>query len=173
MFMVGSILPLFALTFGFAFPGFAKDGRPPLSQWTFVAFETRSWGKVLTSWTLLSDGSGGWSKSVELLGSVSGSTSREWHEIQIDEAAQREIATIFNSLPSPIPDSNACRNFMTDMPYGTIRLTTGAVTTEIAWNAGCMDPQYRAFLDQLKAADTLVAEAGKRAPIQRTEPENP
>jgi len=55
------------------------------------------------------------------------------------------------------------------MPYGTIRLTRGSTTKEISWNAGCMDKDYVAFLDTLKAANELVGKWGKVGKIIRTE----
>jgi hypothetical protein len=58
---------------------------------------------------------------------------------------------------------------MTDAPYGTIRLTRGATTTEIAWNSGCMDSQYLRFLSILQSADQKVAAWGKAAPVVQTE----
>jgi hypothetical protein len=58
---------------------------------------------------------------------------------------------------------------MPDLPYGTIRLTRGATTLEISWNSGCMDDGYRAFIDLLKAADSLVAGWGRAGNILRTE----
>ncbi len=58
---------------------------------------------------------------------------------------------------------------MTDMAYGTLRLTRGAITVEIAWNSGCLDDGYRAFIETLKTADDGVAAWGRAGRILRTE----
>ena len=58
---------------------------------------------------------------------------------------------------------------MNDAPYGTIRMTKGATTTEIRWNSGCMDQDYASFMGVLREADTLVSGWGKANPADRTE----
>lgn len=58
---------------------------------------------------------------------------------------------------------------LADAPYGTIRITRGATTTEHAFNTGCFDADYARFVAVLKEADTLVATWGKAAPVSRTE----
>jgi len=91
----------------------------------------------------------------------------KWHEIAPDGANYTALQTILRRLEAPAPDSSQCRSFITDAPYGTLRLTRGATTTEIAWNAGCMDADYRAFVAVLKDADQHVAALGKAAPVTR------
>jgi hypothetical protein len=58
---------------------------------------------------------------------------------------------------------------MTDLPYGTLRLTKGATTIELAFNSGCRDAAYVTYLDVLQEADQLVAGWGKAGEILRTE----
>lgn len=103
-----------------------------------IAFEVKSWGRPVKSWTLLADG-------------------------------YRQVETVLSRLPDPIPDYADCANRMTDLPYGTLRLTRGATTVEIAWNSGCMDDAYRAFIATLKAADAAVADWGRAGRVLRTE----
>lgn len=134
-----------------------------------VAFEVSSWGRPVTSWRVLADGSGSWTETVTREGAPPGEYDLVWHEFAAGEKGYREVVTILSRLPDPAPDYDHCANSMTDQPYGKIRLTRGATTTEIAWNSGCMDDDYRAFMDTLKAADTAVAGWGRAGKILRTE----
>lgn len=142
---------------------------PPPPEWDMVAFETKSWGEPLSSWRLGKDGGGSWTQTVRKDGARLGDYSLAFHEIATDVQNYIAIERILSLLPEPAPDSSDCANFLSDLPYGTIRLTRGATTTEIAWNSGCMDENYKPFLDVLKRADMLVRKWGESSPILRTE----
>ncbi|WP_324828268.1 hypothetical protein [Qipengyuania zhejiangensis] len=150
----------------------AQDHAPePRPAWDYVEFEVKSWGSTVSSWRILPDGGGSWTEALREQGQApSVPASLAWHEITADAANFETLAAILHRLPDPAPDSQACENFMTDAPYGTLRLTRGATTTEIAWNSGCMDENYRAFMTVLKAADEHMAALGKAAPVARTDP---
>lgn len=137
--------------------------------WDLIAFEVRSWGEPVTSWRLLADGSGSWTEAVRDDGAPLGDHRLVWHEFAAGADGYRQVEAILTHLPDPIPDYAGCANRMTDLPYGTIRLTRGATTVEITWNSGCMDDSYRAFIETLKAADTVVTAWGRAGQILRTE----
>jgi hypothetical protein len=137
--------------------------------WNYIEFETQSWGRTLSSWAILDNGSGSWRESKDRPGAAFGDYDIVFHDIAENEAGFAELRAILKKLPAEAPDFNTCRNFMTDAPYGKIRLTRGVVTTEIAWNSGCMDRKYQKFLSILQATDQKVAAWGKSAPILRTE----
>ncbi len=139
------------------------------AEWDMIAFETKFWGRPMTSWQLVPTGGGSWVQSKPDEVSAAGPDTLVFHEIEVGEDGYRRIAEIFSHLPATAPDSSTCTNFMTDQPYGTARFSRGATTTEIAWNAGCMDEEYSAFLDTLKAADTQMREWGLASTITRTE----
>jgi len=146
-------------------PGLSMDG-----PWDMIAFEVKSWGRPVTSWRLLRSGSGSWTEIVEERGDRAPRYSAVWHTVEAGEQGAGRVAAELSRLPMPAPDSNGCSNFMPDLPYGTLRLTRGATTLEIAWNSGCMDADYRAFVATLKAADSVVASWGRAGPVLRTEP---
>lgn len=133
-----------------------------------IAFEVKSWGEPVTSWRLLSNGGGSWTEAVKNEGERLGDYTLVWHEIEPRIEHYIAIERILKKLPTPAPDSNDCANFMPDLAYGTIRLTKSATTTEIAWNSGCMDEDYKPFLETLKAADQQVREWGKAGQVLRT-----
>lgn len=149
------------------------DSANEAGPWTTIAFEMRSWGKPLSSWGIIPGGSGSWTETITRPEAAMGAYSLAYHEIEAGDAGWRELASITARLPDPAPDFEKCANFMTDLPYGTIRLTRGATTIEIAWNSGCTDPGYLAFLDTLQAADRLVTSWGKAGKIIRTEEVTP
>jgi hypothetical protein len=137
--------------------------------WDMIAFEVKSWGRPVTSWRLLPNGSGSWTETVAKAGASFADYDLVWHELDAGQEGYRQVEETLSRLPVPAPDPSGCASFMTDLPYGTIRLTRGATTIEIAWNSGCMDEDYRAFVDVLKAADTTVAGWGRAGRIMRTE----
>lgn len=141
----------------------------PAGTWDMMEFETKFWGRPLTSWRLVPTGEGSWVQAMPGEVSAGQANTLVFHEINIGEEGYRQIADIFGRLPEIAPDFSTCTNFLTDQPYGTVRFTRGATTTEIAWNAGCMDEGYAAFLETLKAADTQMREWGLGSQILRTE----
>ena len=149
----------------------AESTPAPFEPWDFVAFEVKSWGGPVTSWRILPNGGGSWTEAIRPEGTPPTSpASQAWHEIEADAANYARLEAILRKLPSPAPDFNACDNFMSDMAYGTLRLTRGATTTEIAWNDGCLDDDYRAFMAVLREADEHMQALGKAAPVSRVDP---
>lgn len=154
-----------------ATPGAAQDGSPPppppAPDWDMVVFEMKSWGEPVVSWRITSQGGGSWTETER--GDRLGNYTLVWHEIA--PAVERYVALerILRRLPDEAPDSADCSNFMTDLPYGSIRLTRGATTVEHAYNSGCMDSEYGEFLDVLRSANELVELWGKDAPVLRRE----
>jgi hypothetical protein len=138
--------------------------------WDMIAFEVKSWGRPVTSWRLLQNGSGSWTETVAARDAPASRYSLVWHEFDAGELGYERVATELSRLPMPAPDSAACADYITDLPYGTIRLTRGATTVELAWNSGCMDADYKAFIQVLKAADSIVAGWGRAGRVLRTEP---
>jgi hypothetical protein len=137
--------------------------------WDLIAFEVKSWGQPVTSWRLLADGSGSWTEAIRDEGTPLGDYRLVWHEFAAGADGYQQVESILSRLPEPIPDYADCANRMTDLPYGTLRLTRGATTVEIAWNSGCMDDGYRTFIETLKAADTAFACWVRAGRVLRTE----
>lgn len=133
-----------------------------------IALEVRSWGRPVTSWRLLQSGAGRWTETVE-----APRRSAVWHEVEVGSSGFAAVAAVLSPLPLPAPDAAACADFMPDLPYGTLRLTRGATTVEIAWNSGCLDADCRAFVQTLKAADSIVAGWGRAGRVLRVEPLQP
>lgn len=150
-----------------------QAGSPPWAdgRWDIVTFEMNSWGKPVGSWMVTADGSGSWTESQQ--GASFNDYTLIVHEMTADKAHYDALAAILKRLPIPAPVIEGCKTFMTDAPYGRIRIARGATTIELYYNAGCNDPPYAAYLDVLKAADSLVAEWGKTGRVLRTESHGP
>ncbi len=148
-----------------------EPSAPPPSEadWDMIAFEVKSWGQPLTQWQFTPSYGGVWIEIARKQDSVQPTWTKTYHPLESDMERYTELERLVRRLQSPAPDPAECTNMMTDQPYGTIRLTRGATTTEIAWNAGCMDTKYIAFMSVLREADELVAGWGKAAPASRTE----
>ena len=153
----------------FSGPAAAHDETAPATQWDFIAFEVKSWGEPVTSWRVTGLGGGSWTETRKERFEPLGTYTLVWHEIGDNPQRAASLAAILARLPDEAPDPANCVNRMSDLPYGTIRLTRGATTIEIAWNSGCMDESYQAFMAVLKEADALVAAAGRAAPVLREE----
>jgi hypothetical protein len=153
-----------------AHPKRAPEAAPAIqTSWDFIAFETKGWGVPITSWRILPNGGGSWTETVRAKDAAWSDYRLSWYEFEPDAFAYTQLVAILNGLPTSAPDSRKCANFMPDMPYGTIRLTKGATTTEIAWNSGCLDPDYQKFIETLKKADMLVAGRGRAGKFLREE----
>lgn len=162
---------IFSASLARCMPAMAQDASPdpPAPEWDMVVFEVKSWGAPISSWRILADGGGSWTEAVRADGAAYPDYQLAWHEITPDPRNYIALEKVIRQLPKPAPDSQQCANFMADMAYGTIRLTRGATTIEIAWNDGCMDESYRAFMAVLKQADEHMQALGKAAPVTRTE----
>ena len=130
-----------------------------------VSFEMLSWGQPVSSWRLLADGSGSWTETERDQGASREAYRLARHDLGADEEAAGLLRALIEQLPFPAPPGDTCASFITDQPYGTLRLEKGASVLELSFNAGCMDASYKPFLEGLRAADGLVAKRGGQAPV--------
>ena len=141
------------------------------ADWDLIEFETKAWGRLMSGWSIGPLGQGAWWVRESDSGEPgpSGPYHISYHEFDIGPAGFAQVSAMLDGLPDPVQVATDCENFRTDDAYGTLRQTIAATTREIAWNNGCQDADYVAFMDKLKAADTLIASAGRAAPVQRIE----
>lgn len=153
-----------------------QDAPPPAAPppapgpvWETIAFEAKSWGAPISRWEYSVNSGGVWIAINDIDGKPIGNYTLSYHPLDPDDARYLELEALVRQLPFPSPDYRACTNKMNDLPYGTLRLTRGAMTTEIAWNSGCLDSDYIRFMGVLREADELVSQWGEAAPVARTE----
>ena len=118
-----------------------------------IAFEIKSWGHVIRGWNVSADGT---VRHVKIDGSPFADHRVEHREFAVDAAAYARLAALAAALPSPRLDRNQCEERATDLPYGTLHLSRGKQQEEIAFDSGCLDAPYQAFMDQLMGMDELV-----------------
>jgi hypothetical protein len=149
----------------------AREASAPSMQgpWDMIVFDLKSWGRPIGYWIITPDG-GSWMEFTTKEGAPPPNEFRVVHEIEAAGGNRfRDLSALVARIPTPAPTSDGCHDFMTDLPYGTIRLTRGATTIEIAFNSGCRDAAYVAFLDVLQKANELVAGWGKPGKVLRSE----
>jgi hypothetical protein len=121
-----------------------------------------SWGQPLTAWTVNADGSGRWSESLPRNGQFNDRVTTA-HNLPADPAAATVLAASLAHLPGAAPSDERCKQRITDQPYGELTVAYGATAREYRYNAGCLDAFYVRYLDQLRAANELVALRGRAA----------
>ena len=135
----------------------AKEGAVGKAQaapaYETIAFEIKSWGHVIRSWDVGADGT---VRHVKIDGSPFADHRLEHRTFAVEPADFARLATLAAALPSPAPDRDQCRERATDLPYGTLRLSRGNKEVEIAFDSGCLDAPYKAFIEQLIGMDELV-----------------
>ena len=165
-------LVLIAAALTFAVPASAgtKDpGFPLAGPWDSVAFELKSWGTPVVSWSLSSSGAGLLTDTVTPEGAGFGRYDLVWHQLNVGAEDYAQLATILRRLPFPAPAYDACEERATDFPYGTLTIKQGSTAVTLDFNMGCGDDDYQAYVDTLKAASDLVESWAKDTPVVRTE----
>ena len=141
-------------------------------EWDRIALEANSWGRMVSGWSIGADGSGSWWERKNVDGTMmpNGAYTIAYHSFEAGPEGFAKVKAALADIPYPAPDaSQNCENFMTDAVYGTVRMTRMASTTETAWNEGCMDDDYVAFMGKLRAASQLTEGWGKAAGVSRLE----
>ena len=136
-----------------------------------IAYDTNSWGRVVSGWVVGPEGQGTWYERVNDSGQPGpvGPYELRYRLFAVSPVQMAELEAVLTGLPDPAPNPRDCKQFRTDDLYGTLRRTRGATTEELAYNQGCRDASYQRFMAQLLAADALVAKWGKAAPVSRSE----
>lgn len=154
-------LSLCALVSACATPGPTSQITTP--AWTSASFTMNSWGHPLTAWTVNADGSGTWSESLPRNGQFNDRVTTT-HTLPADPAAAAALAASLARLPGAGPNDEQCKERITDQPYGELTVAYPTTIKEYRYNAGCLDAAYVRYLDQLRAANALVAARGQSAP---------
>jgi hypothetical protein len=142
----------------------AKDGaigKAPAAPVAAVAFRISSWGRPIDSWEVRADGSASHVAMVSDEGAPFTTYRLEHREFTITPEDYARVVALAGELPQPRPSRDECEERVTDMPYGALELDKGGAREEIAFDVGCRDAAYQAFVDKLQAMDGLVTEWAK------------
>ncbi len=134
-----------------------------------VGFEISSWGRPIDRWQVRADGTASYVAMVSDEGAPFTTYRLEHRAFTLAPGEWARLAALAAQLPQPRPTRDDCKMRATDMPYGTLRLAKGGREEMTAFDVGCRDASYQAFVDQLHAMDALVAEWARAHPVTRVE----
>lgn len=145
------------------------DTQPAPVAFEAVGFEINSWGRPIDRWEVGADGTAHYAEAVFDEGADFYTYRLEHREFTVAPAEWARLIALAAQLPQPRPDRADCKERMTDMPYGALRVSRGGTEEAAPFDVGCRDDRYQAFVDQLHAMDTLVACWAKAHPVTRVE----
>jgi len=128
----------------------------PPRAYEAIAFDISSWGRPIDSWEVRADGTASHVKMVQDEGAPFRTYRLEHREFAVPPADFARLAGMAAALPRPRLDRADCKQRATDLPYGKLRLTQAGSAEDIAFDVGCLDAPYRAFVGQLRAMDAEV-----------------
>ena len=134
-----------------------------------IGFEISSWGRPIDSWEVRADGSAHHATMVSQPGAPFGHYRLEHREFTIEPADYARLVALAQNLPQPRPQRNDCKELATDFPYGALELAKGGTSERIAFDLGCQDVPYQAFVGQLRAMDEQATALAGRYPVARVE----
>ena len=134
-----------------------------------VAFEVKSWGALVHSWSVAADGTGSSVTRVSASGSPWPPYTLEHRRFVLGAREMAKLRALAAEIPRPAPTDEKCENRVTDAAYGTLSLVHGGDTEALAFYGGCFDAYYAPFIARVKAIDALVTGASDQAPVERRE----
>lgn len=134
-----------------------------------IAFRISSWGRPIDSWDVRADGTAHHATMVTDEGAPFQTYRLEHREFTIAADDFARLAAIATALPQPRPQRDDCEMRATDFPYGALELSRAGTTESIAFDTGCHDAPYQAFVDQLQAMDDAVTALARPHPVARVE----
>lgn len=134
-----------------------------------VAFEVKSWGALVHSWSVGADGSGRSVTRVSANGSPWPPYTLEHRQFALGAEELAKLRALAAEVPRPAPTDDKCENRITDAAYGTLSLVHGEGTDALAFYGGCFDAYYAPFIGKVKAIDALVMGVSEKAAVERRE----
>ena len=143
----------------------AEPPAPPAA----LAFEVKSWGALIHSWSVAADGAATAVTRQSKSGSPWPPYTLEHRGFTLSAAEVAKVQSLAAALPNPEPTDDNCRQRMTDAAYGSLSIARGAEARALKFYEGCFDAYYAPYIAQLKAMDALVMDAAAKAPVERRE----
>jgi hypothetical protein len=134
-----------------------------------IAFEVKSWGALVHSWSVLADGTTTSVTRVSESGSPWPPYALEHRRFALSPEQLARLRALASGIPRPVPTDQACENRITDAAYGTLSLVHGDETEALAFYGGCFDAYYAPYIGKVKAIDALVMGVSEKAAVERRE----
>jgi hypothetical protein len=144
-------------------------GKAKVAPIEAIAFRISSWGRPIDSWDVRADGTAHHVTMVTDEGAPFRTYRLEHREFTISADDFARLAATVAKLPQPRLQRDDCEQRVTDFPYGALDITSGGTSESIAFDTGCQDAPYQAFVDQLQAMDEAVTALAKPHPVARVE----
>ncbi|UZK65527.1 hypothetical protein [Sphingomonas sp. M1-B02] len=157
-----------------AAPGGAQEvpALPPARVIDSIEMETLSWGRPVTRWTIDAQGNGRETRAEPNAFEAKALVTRGF---AVGTSGFRRMRVLLGRAEARGGADLPCADRMTDQPYGSVRwLRQSGSVAALAFDSGCRDSTARRVLDDLQAANALVAgwaQAGKT--IETREVEKP
>ncbi len=143
----------------------AEPAAPPAA----LAFEVKSWGALIHSWSVAADGAATTVTRQSKSGSPWPPYTLEHRRFTLAAVDLARLQALAAALPNPEPTDDKCQQRMTDAAYGSLSIARGAEARALKFYEGCFDAYYAPYITQMKAIDALVMDAAAKAPIERRE----
>ena len=134
-----------------------------------LAFEVKSWGALIHSWSVGADGAATAVSRQSKSGSPWPPYTLEHRRFTLSAADLAKLQALAAALPNPEPTDDKCQQRMTDAAYGTLSIARGGEARALKFYEGCFDAYYAPYIAQVKAIDALVMDAAVKAPVERRE----
>ena len=116
-----------------------------------LAFEVKSWGALVHSWSVRADGTATSVTRISESGSPWLPYALEHRRFVLNSEQLARPRALASEIPRPVPTDQACENRFTDAAYG------------------CFDAYYAPFIGKVKAIDALVMGVSEMAAVERRE----
>ena len=146
-------------------------GKAPANaaQVEAIAFLISSWGRPIDNWEVRADGTARHATMVTDEGAPFTTYRLEHRAFTIAPEDFARLAAIATELPQPRLNREDCEHVVTDFPYGALELARDGASESIAFDTGCLDERYQAFVGQLQAMDEAVTALAREHPVTRVE----
>ncbi|WP_436826698.1 hypothetical protein [Sphingomonas sp. DT-207] len=147
--------------------GGPPPGPAPAAPAERIEMETRSWGKLVSRWSVGADGKGSQTTPEPNIFDARTLATRRFDAGPVGfSELQAELAEAERHAGQQLP----CTNRITDQHYGEVRWLRGATPAKLNFDTGCRDTSTQAVVTVLRAADARVTGWAKAAPVAERQP---
>ena len=150
-------------------PVTASEPGPPPSALKSAGAEVKSWGVTLREWNMDAEGrvehvSGG------RVGVPPADITLEVRRFALSAANRQALADAAVRVQAVLAKPEHCDLMMTDGPYGQFRWNFGAKEEALPFSANCVKGRDHDLAEAVFAADRIVDDAAKSAPVAEKRP---
>ena len=150
-------------------PVTASEPGPPPSALKSAGAEVKSWGVTMREWSMDAEGrvehvSGG------QVGVPPAEITLEVRRFTLSPANRQALADAAIRVQVVLTRPEHCDLIRTDGPYGSFRWNFGAKEEVLPFSADCVEGRDHELAEAIFAADRIVDDAAKSAPVTEKRP---